>query len=203
MQYTDSALGGQYKVTQNYLEETRADRTKFIRFTPVAPYETEPCVVAACNAYQKAIDGQKIDPLLILPVFITNFLCIHPFNDGNGRMSRLLSLLLLYQSGYVVGRYISVEKHIEKTKGAYYEALEEASQGWHEGNGNPDPFIKYMLGVILACYREFEMRVDALNKADENGKGLVKSSALDIVKAAIETRIGKFTKTEYEHLSDS
>lgn len=196
MQYTDSALGGQYKVTQNYLEETRADGSKFIRFTPVAPYETEPCVVAACAAYQRAIDEKKVDPLLIMPVFLTDFLCIHPFNDGNGRMSRLLTLLLLYQAGYVVGRYISVEKHIEKTKDVYYDALQEASEGWHEGKGNPDAFIKYMLGVILACYREFEMRVDALSKPDENGKVLVKSSALDIVKAAIETRIGKFTKTE-------
>ena len=196
MQYTDSALGGQYKVTQNYLEETRADGSKFIRFTPVAPYETEPCVIAACAAYQRAIDEKKTDPLLIMPVFLTDFLCIHPFSDGNGRMSRLLTLLLLYQAGYVVGRYISVEKHIEKTKYVYYDALHEASEGWHEGKGNPDAFIKYMLGVILACYREFEMRVDALSKPDENGKSFVKSSALDIVRAAIETRIGKFTKTE-------
>ena len=196
MQYTDSALGGKYKVTQNYLEETRADGTRFIRFTPVAPYETEPCVIAACEAYQREIEEQKVDPLLIIPVFITDFLCIHPFNDGNGRMSRLLTLLLMYRAGYAVGRYISVEKHIEKTKDAYYNALQEVSQGWHEGNGNPEAFIKYMLGVILACYREFEMRVDVLSKPDESGKALVKSSASDIVKAAIETRIGKFTKTE-------
>ena len=151
---------------------------------------------AICESYQKVIDEQKIDPLLVIPVFLTDFLCIHPFNDGNGRMSRLLTLLLLYQAGYQVGRYISIEKHIEKTKDAYYDALELASQGWHEEKGNPEPFIKYMLGVILACYREFESRVDALSKPDENGKALVKSSATDIVRAAVESRIGKFTKTE-------
>ena len=111
-------------------------------------------------------------------------------------MSRLLTLLMLYRSGYQVGRYISIEKHIEKTKDAYYDSLELASQGWHEGEGNPEPFIKYMLGVILACYREFESRVDALSKPDENGKTLVKSSATDIVRAAVMSRIGKFTKTE-------
>lgn len=196
MQYTDSALGGKYKITQNYIEERRADGSSFIRFTPVAPFETEPSIVACCNAYRKTLSENKVDPLLIIPVFITDFLCIHPFNDGNGRMSRLLTLLLLYQSGYVVGRYISIEKHIEKTKDAYYDALQEASQNWYEGKGNPTPFIKYMLGVILACYREFELRIEALSKPSEDGNLLVKSSVLDIVKASIKTRIGKFTKTE-------
>lgn len=200
MQYTDSALGGKYKVSQNYVTEKRTDGSEFIRFTPVAPYETEPSMIAACEAYQRAIDAHKVDPLLIIPVFLTDFLCIHPFNDGNGRMSRLLTLLLLYQTGYLVGRYISVEKHIEKTKDAYYDVLQEVSQGWHDGNSNYDAFIKYMLGVILACYREFEARVDVLSKPDENGKTYVKSSALDIVRAAIETRFGKFTKTELMNL---
>ena len=108
----------------------------------------------------------------------------------------MLTLLLLYQSGYLVGRYVSIEKHIEKTKDVYYDALELASQGWHEGKGDPGPFIKCMLGVILACYREFESRVDALSRPDESGRALVKSSATDIVRAAVESRIGKFTKTE-------
>lgn len=196
MQYTGSNLGGVYKITQNYLQETRADGTTFIRFTPVAPFETAPYMDAICESYRKVTEEQKVDPLLVIPVFITDFLCVHPFNDGNGRMSRLLTLLLLYQAGYQVGRYISIEKHIEKTKQSYYDALELASQGWHEGNGDPEPFIKYILGVILACYREFESRVDALSKPDKEGKVLVKSSATDIVRAAVQSRIGKFTKTE-------
>ena len=196
MQYTGSDLGGMYKITQNYLQETRADGSTFVRFTPVAPYETELCVNAICESYRTVIDQRTVDPLLVIPVFVHDFLCIHPFNDGNGRMSRLLTLLLLYRSDYVVGRYISIEKHIEKTKDAYYDALETASEGWHEGKEDPVPFIKYMLGVILACCREFESRVDALSMPGEDGKTLVRSSATDIVRAAVESRIGKFTKTE-------
>ena len=125
MKYADTGMGGRYKSTQNYLKETREDGSEFIRFTPVPPYETEPCIEAICNEYRKIIEEHEIDPLLILPVFIHDFLCVHPFNDGNGRMSRLLTLLLLYRSGYEVGKYISIEKHIEKTKGAYYDVLEE------------------------------------------------------------------------------
>lgn len=196
MQYTGSSLGGSYKVTQNCIQETGPDGRAFLRFMPVPPQETEPCMHAICESYQRVIGEQRTNPLLVIPVFLADFLCIHPFHDGNGRMSRLLTLLMLYRTGYQVGRYISIEKHIEKTKEAYYDALELASQGWHEGEGNPKPFIKYMLGVILACYREFEARVEVLNKPDENGKVLVKSSALDIVRAAVESRIGKFTKTE-------
>lgn len=196
MQYMGNNSGGVYKMTQNYIQETRPDGTTFIRFTPAAPYETAPYMDAICESYQKAISRQDIDPLLLMPVFITDFLCIHPFSDGNGRMSRLLTLLLLYQAGYKAGRYISIEKHIEKTKPSYYDALQIASVGWHDGTNSPEPFIKYMLGVILACYREFEDRVDALSKPDKDGKVLVKSSALDIVRAAAESRIGKFTKQE-------
>ena len=148
--YSESGLGGTYKITQNYLKETRPDGSEFIRFTPVPPYETAPCIEAICENYKQATQSEKIDPLLLIPVFIHDFLCIHPFNDGNGRMSRLLTLLLLYRNGYEVGKYISIEKHIEKTKGAYYDALEEASKGWHEETDDPTPFIKYMLGVVLA-----------------------------------------------------
>ena len=126
--YSESGLGGTYKITQNYLKETRPDGSEFIRFTPVPPYETAPCIEAICENYKQATQSEKIDPLLLIPVFIHDFLCIHPFNDGNGRMSRLLTLLLLYRNGYEVGKYISIEKHIEKTKGAYYVA------DFHEDN---------------------------------------------------------------------
>lgn len=196
MQYTGSPMGGRYKAVQNYLEEEKPDGTKFIRFTPVAPYETEPCMNAICEQYQLAISRQGVDPLLLIPVFIADFLCIHPFSDGNGRMSRLLTLLLLYRAGYVVGRYISIEKHIEKTKEVYYQALDDISQGWHEATSNPEPFIKYMLGVILGCYREFEERVTMLSKTGEDGKKLVKASATDVVRSAIQSKIGRFTKSE-------
>lgn len=208
MQYADTGMGGRYKNTQNYLKETSEDGVEFIRFTPVPPYETEPCINAICEQYRKVIEEQRIDPLLILPVFIHDFLCIHPFNDGNGRMSRLLTLLLLYHSGYEVGKYISIEKHIEKTKMVYYDALEEASTGWHEEQDDPTSFIKYMLGVILACYREFEERVRIVGETTEvvktkNGKKrsvAVRSSAHDIVKAAVDTTLGKFTKKEITNI---
>ena len=200
MKYSESGLGGTYKITQNYLKETRADGTEFIRFTPVPPYETAPCIDAVCENYRTAIEAHKVDSLLLIPVFIHDFLCIHPFNDGNGRMSRLLTLLLLYRSGYEVGKYISIEKHIEKTKDAYYEALEEASEGWHEENDNPMPFIKYMLGIILACYREFEERVEAIG---EIRTVTVKSKAYDIVKAAVDSKIGKFSKKDIANICPS
>ena len=196
MQYTESPMGGRYKAVQNYLEEERPDGTKFIRFTPVAPYETETCMNAICEQFQLAIARQNTDPLLLIPVFIADFLCIHPFSDGNGRMSRLLTLLLLYHAGYFVGRYISIEKHIEKTKEVYYQALDDISQGWHDAKDDPEPFIKYMLRVILGCYREFEDRVTMLSKTSEDGKTLVKASATDIVRSAIQSKIGKFTKSE-------
>ena len=211
MKYSDSGSGGTYKVTQNYLKETRADGTEFIRFTPVQPYETAPCIDSICENYRKSIEDRSVDPLLIISVFIRDFLCIHPFNDGNGRMSRLLTLLLLYRSGYEVGKYISIEMHIEKTKSVYYDALEEASRNWHEGEDDPTPFIKYMLGVILACYREFEERVSIISETTvitttKGGKVRsvsVKSSAYDIVKAAADTKIGKFTKREIANICPS
>ena len=204
MKYTGSGLGGQFKVTQNYLKETREDGSEFIRFTPVPPYETEPCVRAICESFSTTSAVQEVDSLLLIPVFIHDFLCIHPFNDGNGRMSRLLTLLLLYKNGYNVGKYISIEKHIEKTKGSYYDALEDASRGWREEEDDPTPFIKYMLGVILACYRDFEERINIIGettvvsttKSGKRRSTTIKSSAQDIVKTAVDSKIGKFTKKE-------
>ena len=211
MKYTDSGLGGQYKTAQYYIKETHADGSEFIRFVPEEPFETQPSIDAICEQYKEVTERYKVDPLLILPVFIHDFLCIHPFNDGNGRISRLLTLLLLYQNGYEVGKYISIEMHIEKTKESYYDALQESSLNWHTGEDNPISFIKYMLGVILACYRDFEERIDFIGETTvvettKNGKERakrVKSSAYDIVKTAIDSRLGKFTKTEIVNICPS
>lgn len=179
--------GGHFKNVQNYINETRSDGTVITRFTPVAPYETAEAIEKICDAYGRAIAEEKIDSLILIPVFICDFLCIHPFNDGNGRMSRLLTLLLLYKSGYKVGKYISVEKQIEKTKDRYYEVLEMSDAGWQEEENDPTPFIRYMLSVILACYTEFEERVGMVSAAG------AKSSAYDIVKKYTEEKIGRFT----------
>jgi Fic family protein len=181
------SYAGHFKSVQNYINETRADGTQVTRFTPVSPYETPSAIENLCQSYEQALALECIDPLILIPVFICDFLCIHPFNDGNGRMSRLLTLLLLYQNGYEVGKYISIEKQIEKTKDIYYDVLETADFGWYEGQNDPTPFIKYMLKVILACYSEFEQRVGIVN---ETG---IKSSAYDIVKNYVNAKVGKFT----------
>ena len=186
---TGLSYGGSFKNVQNYINETRPDGTTFTRFTPVAPYETPEAIEKLCIAYEQAIAKDRVDALLLIPAFICDFLCIHPFNDGNGRMSRLLTLLLLYKSGYVVGKYISIEKQIETTKDQYYDMLEAADAGWHEEENDPTPFIRYMLKVILASYLEFEERVGMMS---ETGR----SSAYDIVKAYVNGKIGKFTGAE-------
>lgn len=184
------SYGGSFKNVQNYIRETRPDGSVITRFTPVSPFETPMAMDALCEAYEQARAKESIDALILIPCFIVDFLCIHPFNDANGRMSRLLTLLLLYKNGYSVGKYISVEKQIEKTKDRYYDVLEMADAGWHEGTNDPTPFIRYMLTVILACYTEFEDRVGLMA-----GSG-VSSSAYEVVKKYVEEKVGKFTGAE-------
>ena len=190
LKHAGMSYGGHFKNVQNYINETKPDGTQMTRFTPVAPYETEEAVAAICSSYERALSMETIDPLILIPVFICDFLCIHPFNDGNGRMSRLLTLLLLYQNGYEVGKYISIEKQIEKTKDVYYDVLQGADYGWHEEKNDPTPFIRYMLKIILACYTEFEERVGMMN---DRG---VKSSAYDMVKSYVMNKLGKFTSAD-------
>ncbi len=185
-----ASYGGSFKNVQNFIRETRPDGTSFIRFTPVAPFETPEAMDRLCAAYEQAAAKESIDALILIPCFIVDFLCIHPFNDGNGRMSRLLTLLLLYKNSYSVGKYISIEKQIEKTKDRYYDVLETADAGWHEEENDPTPFIRYMLTVILACYTEFEDRVGLM---DISGKP---STAYDVVKKYVEEKVGKFTGAE-------
>ncbi len=182
--------GGRFKNVQNYINETSPDGTSFTRFTPVAPYETPEAMDRLCAAYEQALAKESIDALILIPCFIVDFLCIHPFNDGNGRMSRLLTLLLLYKNGYSVGKYISIEKQIEKTKDRYYDVLGLANTGWHEETNDPTPFIRYMLTVILACYTEFEDRVGLTDKSGASGK------AYDVVRKYVEEKVGKFTGVE-------
>lgn len=185
--YSEKSIGGLLKKEQNYIMEETAPGEKRIIFTPLAPYETEEALDTAFESFNRAIDAQDIEPLILIPAFIHDFLCIHPFSDGNGRMSRLLTTLLLYRSGYLVGRYISLEQKIARNKIRYYDVLEECQLGWHEETDDPTPFIKYLLGVVLAAYRDFEDRVDMVGE---------KLSALETVKRAVNTKIGKFTKAD-------
>lgn len=187
---TGLSYGGTFKNVQNYIKETLPDGTEITRFTPVAPYETPAAVEAICDSYARTQALETIDPLILIPAFICDFLCIHPFNDGNGRMSRLLTLLLLYQNGFEVGKCISVEKEIEKTKDIYYDVLEGADFGWHEEKNDYTPFIRYMLQVILSCYVDFEERVGMMQSSG------AKSTAYDVIKAYADSKIGKFTSAD-------
>ncbi len=190
LKYTNYSYGGQFKTTPNEIDMISENGKRVVLFKPLEPYETPDAINMICENYQSAIDKEVVDELILIPCFILDFLCIHPFNDGNGRMSRLLTLLLLYRSGYLVGQYISIEKAIADTKEAYYDALQKSNQGWRDEKNDPKPFIKYMLGVILACYREFENRVKIVYASG------TKSTSYDIVKAYIEEKIGKFSKQD-------
>jgi len=186
--YQGYDIGGRYKNADNIIEEEDASGNKHIRFKPVPAWETPEAIEQLCTAFDEAMSTEKIDPLILIPMFIIDFLCIHPFNDGNGRMSRLLTLLLLYRSGYIVGKYISIEKLIETTKEEYYEALQSSSYDWHENNNDYIPFVKYMLGVVVAAYRDFSSRVKLLTVS-----GVSKPER---IKELIKNTVGTITKTE-------
>ena len=190
-QFTEERFGGRFKDTPNEIDMVYPDGRVVLLFKPLEPFETPYAVERICEEYDKAINTYGIDPLIAIPVFILDFLCIHPFNDGNGRMSRLLTTLLLYKSDFVIGRYISLEKKIEMSKDEYYIALQESSQNWYEEKNDDTPFIKYILGIILAAYRDFEERVNMVGK---------KMSAKDMVVKAIRSKIGKFTKNDIMEL---
>ncbi|MDD2980530.1 MAG: Fic family protein [Hespellia sp.] len=190
LKYTSLSYGGRFKTTPNEIAKTLPDGTRQVIFKPLEPYETPDAISNICEQYQRAIDKEIVDPLILIPCFILDFLCIHPFNDGNGRMSRLLTLLLLYKSGYVVGQFVSIEKAIADTKEDYYDALAVADQGWNTNENDPKDFIKYMLGIILSCYREFEKRIG------DAWTGGVKSTSYDVVKKYVMDKIGTFTKQD-------
>lgn len=194
--HSDFSIGGQFKNVQNYISATDEAGDRYTLFTPLAPWETPEAVARICDAYNRAISDGVVDPLILIPIFIHDFLCIHPFIDGNGRMSRLLTTLLLYRSGYYVGRYISLEKKIANNKDLYYDALALSQTDWHEGKDDPLPFVKYLLGTIVSAYRDFEERAELVSR----GK---KQTAIDLVRSAVSTRIGKFKKSEIVELCPS
>lgn len=162
--YSESGNGGHYKMVDNYIEEEDENGNKSVRFQPIPAVLTKDYIEDMCNRYEEVINYTSIDPLLVIPCVILDFLCIHPFGDGNGRMSRLLTLLLLYKAGYLVGKYISIEMVVEKSKETYYEALQDSSINWHENTNDYMPFIRYTLGTIINAYKEFEERFVLLEK---------------------------------------
>lgn len=185
------SFGGKFKTTANEIDEIRSDGSVIVRFKPLEPYETPEAVESLCTAYNKIISSGDVDPLIVIPTFIHDFLCIHPFNDGNGRMSRILTTLLLYKNGYAVGKYISLEKKIHDNKEEYYDALQLASNGWHEHKNDDTPFTKYLLGTILSAYRDFEERLELVSD---------KKTARDTVKEVFDIKLGKVTKSDIMEL---
>lgn len=184
--FLGSTEGGRFKTSDNIIRETDADGNECVRFRPVPAWETALSIDELCKSYHEA--KSEADPLLLSLMFILDFLCIHPFNDGNGRMSRLLTLLLLYQSGFIVGKYISIERIIEESKETYYEVLQDSSINWHENENDYKPFVNYMLGVVVNAYKEFESRVELLTNPN--------LSKADRVREIIRKHIGTITKAE-------
>lgn len=180
--------GGSFKSADNVIAQEDERGIKSIRFQPVSAWETPAYIDAICDAFQDVCNDLQCDPLILIPMFILDFLCIHPFNDGNGRMSRLLTLLLLYRAGYIVGMYISIEKLIEQTKETYYEALQESSRCWHEEKNDDAPFVRYVLGVIVAAYRDFSSRVQFLAVSN--------MSKPERVRKIVRGSMGKMTRAQ-------
>ena len=185
--HMNNPMAGKTKNVQNYISASYPDGHTETLFTPLAPYETPEALDRICEEYNRVIGNMEAEPLIVIPVFIHDFLCIHPFNNGNGRMSRLLTTLLLYRSGFYVGRYISLEAKIAKNKDLYYHALRQAQIGWHEGTEDAAPFIKYLLGIILSACKDFETRFALVES---------KLSALETVRRASMEKIGRFTKQD-------
>lgn len=185
LSHTDLGFGGTFKNVQNYISATDETGRPFTLFTPPAPHETAEAMQEICDEYNRAIGAAEVDPLLIIPVFIRDFLCIRPFLDGNGRMSRLLTTLLLYRAGFEVGKYISLEAGIAGNKDAYYTSLEDSQVGWHEQEDDPTSLVKYLLSTIISAYRDFDDRIQTLSL-----------TSIDTVRNAIGNRLGKFTKKD-------
>ena len=185
--FTNSSIGGHFKNSDNHIVARDENDIEHVIFEPLSPLETPIAIDRICEEFNRVSATEEVDTLLLIPIFIHDFLCVHPFNDGNGRMSRLLTTLLLYRAGYVVGKYVSLEKKIAELKDLYYDSLNMSQNGWHEGEDDPTPFIKYILKTIIAAYKDFEERIEIID---------IKEPAIEQVRAAVYKKIGKFTKSE-------
>lgn len=192
--HMNNPMAGKTKSVQNYISASYPDGHVETLFTPLSPFETPEALDKICEEYNRVIGNFEVEPLIAIPIFIHDFLCIHPFNDGNGRMSRLLTTLLLYKNGFYIGKYISLESKIAKNKDLYYNALRQSQYGWHEGKEDVIPFIKYLLGTILSAYKDFEDRFALIE---------VKLPAIEMVRQATMNKIGRFTKQDIHELCPS
>ena len=185
---TASSMGGHWKIGDNVIAQVDEDGKRTVRFKPVPAVSTPDAMNQLCSAYGNALQAETYDPLILTCMFVFDFTCVHPFNDGNGRMSRLLTLLALYRAGYLVGKYVSIERAIEESKTTYYEALQVSSAGWNEGENDYEPFTRYLLGVILAACKDLEARVVNV-EADGTSKA-------QRVEAVFDKRLGKISKAD-------
>ena len=181
---------GQYKEKDGDIIERYADGSERVRFRPVPAARTGEAMAALVADWQRCLDEAWVHPLIALAAFNLDFLCIHPFRDGNGRVSRLLWLLQSHRLGYEVGRYISLERLVEENKARYYETLEQSSQGWHEGKHDPWPYINFVLYILKTAYREFAERVGEVSAP--------RGSKRELVLAALARIAGEFTVAELE-----
>ena len=170
--------GGEWKSIDNEITELRTDGSRRIRFRPTPAIATPQAMDDLFSGWGHAHSTQAAEPLVLVPLLVLDFLCIHPFRDGNGRTARLLTLLALYQSGYEVGHYISLERVIEESKETYYEALEASSRNWHEGTHDAFPWLRYFWGMLLRAYKEFEERVGTITPGRGTKTRQVREAAL-------------------------
>ncbi len=183
-----AAGGGDWKATDNQITERRFDGTVVVRFRPVPAWQTSTAMEQLQERFRERWEAREIEPLLVIAAYILDFLCIHPFLDGNGRLSRLLTLLLLYRAGFSVGRFISLEQVVEQTREGYYEALQASSQGWHEGTHSLLPWWEYLLGVVLQkAYQDFESRVGAVT-SQRGAKGEMIKDTVERLPATFRVR---------------
>ncbi len=187
LKHVGTSFAGQTKNVQNYISVSYANKESQVIFTPLSPFETPFALNELCSEFNKAISDPECEPLLVIFTFIHDFLCIHPFNDGNGRISRLLTNLLLLKTGFHVAKYQSIEKIIAETSKEYYSSLFLSGKNWHEEKEDATPFIKYMLTTMLVAYRDFTEKVLLI---------ATKSSVFDCVKKAVKPKLGRFSKQE-------
>ena len=202
--YTGYSYGGKFKNSQNFIEEENENGKKKIKFKPLSPIETPIAIEDLCKNYNNLVNNELCDLLVLIPIFILDFLSIHPFNDGNGRMSRLLTLLLLYKANYMVGKYISIEKIIEETKDSYYDTLEKSSINWYNNENDYSYFVEYYLGIILNAYKEFDSRISIIeNKkitAYDRIIDIFKNNIIPIDKAFVTNKCPDLSETTIERI---
>ena len=186
---------GQWKKRDNTIEERLSDGRWITRFVPVSARETPVYMKELCVRYNRLMDKRQTSPLILIPAFVFDFLCVHPFSDGNGRVSRLLTVLMLHQADYTVGRYISIERLIEESRETYYEALQLSSKNWQEGKHSLKAWWEYSLGVVIGAYQEFERRVGMITKA--------RGAKTSIVEETIDNLPQIFSISDIERLCPS